>query len=675
MCSTPPSGMNSGAYPKLLRRLCESGRNGRAFRRAARRRRVVLGSALLLAARSAAFAQAERRLKPVDLFAIEELGSIVWSPHGSAAAVEFSSSERTLDPNVPSSDLRILDIPAARWRTIASRDSRYVGFFGAAWSPNGKALLFLSVDSNAVIRPWVWPGGATSPHLLRGVVLNDALADRPVGLWSDDAHVVLLAREASSANSGPIYAALSAYRNAADRWRKTYQGRVATVNVMESRGTNTVTSPRRLVSVDVRNSAVTVLARGDLHHPELSPDHKTVSYWRQNPALSAILDTTLFGRAPTEADYLRIDWGNERHAIDLSTGKEVAPPSNTASPPSATASVPAPPGPRPDAQLQASAADGVAALYSTTSDSEGTYLWLVRRGAPPLIVWKGNEWVRTVTPGRFERIAYSDSAGHSLTGWVLFPPHYRNGIRLAVVTVVYPGTLYTTTAPWELSPSLLYRDFENWQLLAALGYLVVLPSMPYPDQPLQGNMIAPLTTGVLPLLDTLVARGIADSARIALLGQSAGGYAVQAMITQTDRFRTAISTAGYSDLISLYGTFYGQYRHGDAGDLQASTALRFMQFERGYYKAGAPPWAAREQYIANSPIFRVADVHTPILIVQGENDFIPVQQSEEYFSALYRQNKRARFLRYYGEEHTIMRRANVLDFWCQLEAWLRETMN
>lgn len=203
---------------------------------------------------------------------------------------------------------------------------------------------------------------------------------------------------------------------------------------------------------------------------------------------------------------------------------------------------------------------------------------------------------------------------------------------------------------------------------------VVLPSIPYPDKPLLSDMIAPLTAAVIPLIDTVVARGIADPNRIALLGQSAGGYAVQAMITQTNRFRTAISTAGYSDLISLYGTFYGQFRHGDAGDPQASTALRMMQFERGYYQAGAPPWTALDRYMRNSPIFRVARVETPLMIVQGENDFISVQQSEEYFSALYRQNKRAVFVRYYGEDHTITRRANVLDFWRRLEAWLLETM-
>jgi hypothetical protein len=41
---------------------------------------------------------------------------------------------------------------------------------------------------------------------------------------------------------------------------------------------------------------------------------------------------------------------------------------------------------------------------------------------------------------------------------------------------------------------------------------------------------------------------------------------------------------------------------------------------------------------------------------------------------LFRQDKRVRLLRYAGEGHTISDRANVLDFWQRIEAWLKETM-
>ncbi|NOT08229.1 MAG: S9 family peptidase [Gemmatimonadales bacterium] len=288
------------------------------------------------------------------------------------------------------------------------------------------------------------------------------------------------------------------------------------------------------------------------------------------------------------------------------------------------------------------------------------------------MVWRANAWVRGVEAGRAEAIHYVSEDGQALTGWFLYPPGYVAGRPIPVVTVVYPSTVYGARAPGSLA--VLNEDFEHPQLLAALGYGVVLPSMPEPGKPLQAGALDSLRSGVLPLLDTLIARGIADSSRIALLGQSAGGYATLGLVTQTSRFRSAIASASYGNLESLYGTFYGQYRYGDSGVPQRAVLLRMLQFERGYYGAGAPPWEAPERYRRNSPITRVADVRTPVMLIHGDADFVPVQQAEEFFTALYRQDKKVRLVRYAGEGHTISARANVLDMWRRIEEWLRETM-
>jgi dipeptidyl aminopeptidase/acylaminoacyl peptidase len=62
------------------------------------------------------------------------------------------------------------------------------------------------------------------------------------------------------------------------------------------------------------------------------------------------------------------------------------------------------------------------------------------------------------------------------------------------------------------------------------------------------------------------------------------------------------------------------------------------------------------------------------MLIHGDLDFIPIQQAEEFFTALYRQDKRARFVRYQGEWHTISNRVNVLDLWVRIAEWLSETM-
>jgi dipeptidyl aminopeptidase/acylaminoacyl peptidase len=125
---------------------------------------------------------------------------------------------------------------------------------------------------------------------------------------------------------------------------------------------------------------------------------------------------------------------------------------------------------------------------------------------------------------------------------------------------------------------------------------------------------------------------------------------------------------------SLYGTFYGQYRYGDSGRPEAAQILRMLQMEKGFGGMNGPPWQEAERYRENSAINFAHKVETPVLLIQGEIDFVPIQQSEEFFTALYRQDKRVKFLRYTGEAHTINNRANVLHMWQQIEQWLTETM-
>jgi hypothetical protein len=53
-------------------------------------------------------------------------------------------------------------------------------------------------------------------------------------------------------------------------------------------------------------------------------------------------------------------------------------------------------------------------------------------------------------------------------------------------------------------------------------------------------------------------------------------------------------------------------------------------------------------------------------------DYVPIQQGEEFFTALHRQGKRARFIRYWGEGHFLLSPANFRDLWTQVYAWLDE---
>ena len=332
--------------------------------------------------------------------------------------------------------------------------------------------------------------------------------------------------------------------------------------------------------------------------------------------------------------------------------------------------------PRADARRLSTSPTNAAALF-TASAVDGTRLWLC--GGPGKApgecdeLWVTNQWMRDIQSGPTERIAYQSQDGEDLTAWVLLPPGYQRGTRVPMVTIVYPGLVYGTAAPSNFS---LYRaDFLHPQLFASLGYGVLLPSMPRPKNPLEFQALSSLTAGVLPALDAVIARGICDADRIALVGNSGGGFAVMGLLTHTTRFRTAVASAGYADATSLYGTFYGQYRNGDGGSPDKGQILRMLQMERGFMGFQAPPWQEPDRYRRASPILQAGNVRTPLMLVHGDLDFVPVQQAEEFFTALYRQDLRASFLRYYGEGHEISNRHNVIDLWARMRKWLVETMS
>ena len=94
--------------------------------------------------------------------------------------------------------------------------------------------------------------------------------------------------------------------------------------------------------------------------------------------------------------------------------------------------------------------------------------------------------------------------------------------------------------------------------------------------------------------------------------------------------------------------------------------------ESGQMRMGVPPWKDPERYIRNSPVFFVDRVETPMMIIQGDMDYVTLQQGEQFFTGLYRQNKRASFVRYLGEGHVLQGTADIRDMWQRVFAWFDE---
>ncbi|MEP6764452.1 MAG: prolyl oligopeptidase family serine peptidase, partial [Gemmatimonadaceae bacterium] len=83
-----------------------------------------------------------------------------------------------------------------------------------------------------------------------------------------------------------------------------------------------------------------------------------------------------------------------------------------------------------------------------------------------------------------------------------------------------------------------------------------------------------------------------------------------------------------------------------------------------------PPYNHWDLYGKASPITHVDSITTPVMIISGDMDYAaPMEQSEEFFTALNRSGKAVRYVRYPGEEHGNASAANIIDQFKQMTNW------
>lgn len=251
-------------------------------------------------------------------------------------------------------------------------------------------------------------------------------------------------------------------------------------------------------------------------------------------------------------------------------------------------------------------------------------------------------------------------AGAPVRHWLLRPKGAHG--KIPVVVIPYPGATFGDVPP---SPAInRLQPVVNGELLAGRGYGVLYPGLPLAETP--GEPMQALAAEIVAALDAAGDAGLVDTGRAALWGHSYGGYAALAAAAGTGRFRAIIASAAISDLAGGYGSM------DPRTDLDRGMMLTpgAGWFEAGQGRMGVPLWENPERYIRNSPLYAAPRMTTPLLLIHGDVDFVPVAHAERMFTALYRLGRDAVLVRYRGEAHAPASPANIRDQWTRVFDWL-----
>jgi dipeptidyl aminopeptidase/acylaminoacyl peptidase len=222
-----------------------------------------------------------------------------------------------------------------------------------------------------------------------------------------------------------------------------------------------------------------------------------------------------------------------------------------------------------------------------------------------------------------ELITYLDADGKPRNGVLRYPVDYQAGTRYPTVFIIYEDFFDDT---WEATAN----------LLSAHGYAVVHPSVGF-EIGFPGEAWA---KGVTAAANTVIGMGVADSGRLAVMGQSYGGYATNLLITQTARFKAAINVSGKVDLISFYT------------DSPRLGVRNIHAAEKSQDRIGATLWQQPQKYVAHSAIFFADRITTPLLLLTGGQDHnVPELNEREMYYALRRLGKTVTWVSYTNGGH------------------------
>lgn len=282
------------------------------------------------------------------------------------------------------------------------------------------------------------------------------------------------------------------------------------------------------------------------------------------------------------------------------------------------------------------------------------YLMDVRGGGPKRVS-AANSSLSLPPLGKTDVIRWRAKDGREVEGLVTYPVGYEKGKRYPLILNIHGGPAGAFGESF-IGAASLYPIAT----FAAKGWVTLRPNprgstgygLPFRAANINdwgGGDYGDIMAGV----DYLIAQGVVDENRMAVMGWSYGGYMTNWVVGQTQRFKAAVSGAGISSLISMWGT----------NDIPTTLD---DYFEGTWYEQP-------DRYIRMSPLKYVDRVTTPFLVLHGGEDIrVPLTQGIEMYEGVKRRGTPARMVVYPRTPHGPQEPKFLLDIMQRHVSWVEE---
>lgn len=252
---------------------------------------------------------------------------------------------------------------------------------------------------------------------------------------------------------------------------------------------------------------------------------------------------------------------------------------------------------------------------------------------------------------RAELVDFTSEAGIPLQGVLLYPANHDPSRRYPMI--VYTYEILTTGMHSYQVPS--ERSYYNYTAWTQNGYFVLMPDIVFRAREPGVSTIE----AVRPAIAAVAAKGLIDPTKVGHIGHSWGGYEAAYVPTRSNMFAASVAGAALTDFVSVMGQF-----HWNGGSPETS------HWETGQARMEVPFWEDREAHLRNSPIDRVNEMTTPLLMAHGDKDgTVEYFQATTFYNYARRAGKNMVLLVYEGEDHGFARKANQIDYHRRILEW------